>query len=272
VLQKEYLQHMILPVITCAFNRKQTVEFHCPFTVQLYESNQSTFWAYAIRYQTNTVSKALPIQNYLEKKDRLTKATTKAHNILAPDKYIRLTFKQINMNSRTQKHDFAERLFDYFPKIELPLILLVFIGHQLKMNKSNALLFIIGLSLLATCYYFLASSKKTQTSSALHQFIYKLSMVSCAIGCSAILFKIQHWPMAAVLLIISTTSLGVALFFILINFLLKAEKTFVSQRHIIRIIIILFINLIFLTTPKEKLIEYNLLKEARIPPTKNSTE
>ncbi len=152
------------------------------------------------------------------------------------------------MNPSENNTRLAERIYDYFPKIEVPLVALALIGYQLKITKSSSFLMIIGMSILCICYYLLSISKKVKCTSTMENYIYKSGLISCSIGTLAVLYKLQHWLSAPLLLLISTTSLCIILLYILVRQPWRMENSCITTRLIIRVLAIVSINLVLLTT------------------------
>lgn len=134
-------------------------------------------------------------------------------------------------------YNLAQKLRPIQLKIELILISLIIIGVLLKSTEIGNILIVISFSTLSILYYIMAfrlisSENKTVV------FLNKLIQISFSVGMLGILFAIQHYVGADVMLRIAIITMFIGLVFTFINKLKNNQSQNLIDFDTIRIIII----------------------------------
>lgn len=147
----------------------------------------------------------------------------------------------------------ASKIEPFQLKIELVLISIIVIGILSKNSEIGRLLLIIPFNFLSILYFIMAFRLKgTKDKTAI--FLNQLIQLSFAIGMLGILFTIQYYPGAAIMMRISIIAMFVGLIFSFISKLKNNELQNFINADIIRIVIFTIVITSLITFGKSNLI------------------
>ena len=142
----------------------------------------------------------------------------------------------------------------------IEIIAAVVFAAGLVLRSSNVpfdnVVLVISLSALALAYFLMSYRSSEPEAGVIKKFVDKLGCWSSSITVVGILFQLLNYPGFDSLLMVGCTTLAPALVFVIIK-----NHEF-DKKTIIRIVMIVLIGGSLLLTPKEKLIEYKIIKKA----------
>lgn len=170
------------------------------------------------------------------------------------------------MNINPIAQNLAIKIKPYQIKIELILLSVIIIGVLLKNSEIGNTLILIPFNLLAILYFIMAFRvDKPENPTTI--FLNRLIQLSFSVAMMAILFAIQHYQGAAMMMRISMISMFVGFVYLLITKLKKKEQ--IIDPDVIRIVIITLLITTLVTTNKFEFLPEKNIDTEEITKDKN---
>jgi len=191
---------------------------------------------------------------------------------ISQTKKIKTTLMQSSFQQE-QLQKFGNWIAPRLNKLEIILAAAFAIGLLMKVTDTpkSSLVIMLSLSILPIIYFLnaLAVSENKEASS-MEVFVGKLIYMAAAIACIGILFTIQNWKGSDIPLKLGSITLIISFLATLILKSWKPELRTLNQRLLVRALVIGVVGLSLYLTPKDKMIEFGLIKKVNMEQADNN--